>query len=123
MFEYLNSLDPWLAREGIYFAKRVLKHRKRIRHDPKELWYRNLETDPSEEQVNLGLQLISEIEAAEGKSVKKLDHERAWDYIGELADISGRIANRGVEPDPEGAERAERILEEMRRIPVNDYRR
>jgi hypothetical protein len=115
MFEYLHSMDPWLAREGIYFAKRVLKHRRRIRHDPKELWYRNIETDPSAEQVDLGVQLISQIEAAEGKPVKEFDEARAWDYIGELADISGRIANRDVEPDPEGGER---LLEELRRTPL-----
>ena len=120
MFEYLDSMNSSLVVGGTHFAGRVLKHRKRIRRSPRDLWYPDIEDVPSAEQVDVGLRLISDIEAAEGKPVKELDEQQAWDYIGKLADISFRLYYRDVKPD---RATGQRLLEEMRRIPVNEYSR
>lgn len=112
MFEVLASTDTSQVIGGVYFATRALKHRFAIRGDARSLWFPQLTSDPSAAQVDLGLQILAEIEAKEGRNLQALAEEEVAAYISQLSDTALRMASHSVTVDPA---RGRQLLQEMRK--------
>lgn len=70
-------------------------------------------SEPSPEEQEIACQWLAEIEQQENRSIDQLDRETIRRYTGEL---SGMILRRAEEErGPINPERAQRLLEELRR--------
>jgi hypothetical protein len=106
----LESLKNVLARdvvEAVYFAGRVVKHRKRIG----DLWdagpYKGIPSEPTMEQARLGCRILGELLAQEGASLKELSEAGAGRIQSELYALA--------EPGPRRAGRRRPPSENPRR--------
>jgi hypothetical protein len=112
VLESLKDVPSSDVVEAVYFAGRVVKHRKRIG----DLWdagpYRGIPSEPTMEQARLGCRILDELLAQEGTSLKELSEAGAGRIQSELYALAEQSLTREFGPPTTGP--ARRILRKWR---------
>ncbi|HSZ54885.1 MAG TPA: hypothetical protein VK797_04450 [Tepidisphaeraceae bacterium] len=112
MLESLKDVPSRDVVEAVYFAGRVVKHRKRIG----DLWdagpYKGIPSEPTMEQARLGCRILDELLAQEGTSLKELSEGGAGRVQSELYALAEQSLTREFGPPTTG--QARRILNKWR---------
>ncbi len=98
---------------------RLLKHRHRKLDAMDSLVVPGLKSEPTPDDQALAWAIVQEIEAREGLPLAQLTPSRADDYVREIYDVVQWKTQQEYRSGPEDVERAERILEHMRRMPIH----
>ena len=113
MFEAASSMSSRELTAVAYYTRIALEHF----FTPEDLRrYPLLEGtsgEPSPKEQEMACRWLEEIEQQEGRSIDQLDVETMRRYTGELSEMSLRRAEE--ERGPFDPERAERLLEKLRR--------
>ncbi|MEA2599052.1 MAG: hypothetical protein QOF89_44 [Acidobacteriota bacterium] len=124
MFEAAASMSTEQLIDVAYYTRLALQHW----YTPDDLRQYPIlagsSSEPSSEDQELACRWLEEIQDHEGRPINQFDGETISRYVGELSDM---ILNRTEsERPPIDPERAERLLEELRRAvpwPPLDLRR
>src|SRR5947209_16838232 len=112
MFEAAASMSPEQLLTVTYYTRTALEHwftPDDLRRYPLLAGTSN---EPSPEDQELACRWLEEIQEHEGRPINQLDVGTIRRYTGEL---SGMVLNREEAEHPADPERAERLLEELRR--------
>ena len=113
MFEGAASMESTQLTSVAYYTRIALEHWYTPEDLRKYPLLAGTSSEPSPEEQEIACQWLSEIEQKENRSIDQLDRETIRRYTGEL---SGMILRRAEEErGPINPERAQRLLEELRR--------
>ena len=117
MFEKtLNSLSSPILVDAVYYALRLIKHRYNISNTKLGYIIQGLDSEPSPEAQQIALQILDELEKAEGKSVRNINKDEVERYIAQLVE---EVQNCCRQSPEYSSKRAEQFLQEFRQA-VNE---
>jgi hypothetical protein len=123
MFESAASMSYGQLITVTYYTRIALEHWFTPEHLRKYPLLAGTSGEPSPEDQELACRWLEEIQEHEGRPINQLDVETMRRYTGELSGMAQRRSEMEYPVDPE---RAERLLEELRRAvpwPPLDLRR
>jgi len=115
MFESLNALPAATTVTVAHQAIRILRHFASLPVGRREVVARKMQDVLKEQDTDLALQVVREIESAEGFPIAELPEDGIGRYTAELAEIAERrtIEERGV-----NADRGRALLDQMRSLSI-----
>ena len=113
MFELLNTVPAATTVTVAHQAIRILRHLARLPENRREDIARRLQDVLKERDTELALQVVREIEDAEGVPIADLPEHGIARYTAELSDIAER---RTIEELGSDAEHGRAVLDRMRSV-------
>jgi hypothetical protein len=113
MFELLNTLPAATTVTVAHQAIRILRHFAALPEKRREAAARRMQDVLKEQDTDLALQVVKEIERAEGTPISALQENRIARYTTELSDIALRrtVEERGLD-----VENGRIVLDRMRSL-------
>lgn len=112
MFDMLHSLPAMRTVAAVHEVFTIVRHFKALPPDEREHVARRKAAIAKYTETDTALAVITEIEQREGRPLADLDDITVERYLRELGDFAMGRLRQQYPPDPE---RANRLLEQMRR--------
>lgn len=92
MFDFLDNIAATRVISAVYYAVRLIGHRDQLDDISHGFRVEKLGSEPSAEDEELALSIVSVIEETEGNALQEIDHSSAEEYVIELTQIAQQRA-------------------------------
>lgn len=110
MFDFLDKTGANRAISAVYYAVRLISHRRQLDNVYDGLRAEKLESEPSALDEELAFSIVREIESAEESALQDIEDSSAGEYVVELSQIAQQ---RAADEFGYDADQGREILEQL----------